>query len=401
MRILYHHRIRADDGQAVHVREMIRALRANGHTVNECALVPKAEESARLAEQDPAKESAGSGGFWRRLSLPRVAVEALEIGYGLRIGASRLLRCAGEADQRFDVVYERHALHCAAGLVAARRLGVPLVLEVNSPMCDEMAELGLLRFGGIARRTERRVLAGADAVLAVSEVLAARLIECGARSERVHVVRNGADPTRYPDPDGPERDRARARARERVGVPASGFVLGFVGYARPWHRLDLAVEILARQGFEAAELVVVGDGPALPALQEQATALGVEHRVRAIGSVPSRELPGLVLGFDASLIPAINPYASPLKAFDALAAGVPVIAPRQPNLEELFDHGVDGLLFEQGSVESLAAALEPLVVNPGRATAIGRAGRARLERERWTWAGQAERVAEIATNVVG
>ena len=49
-RILFHHRIRADDGQAVHVRELIGALRQQGHEVLECALVPKAGNVAGWPE---------------------------------------------------------------------------------------------------------------------------------------------------------------------------------------------------------------------------------------------------------------------------------------------------------------------------------------------------------------
>ena len=77
-RILYHHRIRADDGQAVHVRELIGALRQAGHDVLECALVQKTGSAAEPA--GPAAAAAPPG-FWQRLSLPRRAVEVLEILY--------------------------------------------------------------------------------------------------------------------------------------------------------------------------------------------------------------------------------------------------------------------------------------------------------------------------------
>src|SRR5690606_27298590 len=151
------------------VRELIGAFRAEGHEVLECALVPKAGSAA----PGPA---AAAGGFWRRLSLPRTAVELLEIGYGRR-GADRILRAG--TGFRPDFVYERHALHCDSGLRAARALGVPLVLEVNSPLCDEMDRLGLLRFPRRARATERRVLGAADVVIAVTGVLRELLVALG------------------------------------------------------------------------------------------------------------------------------------------------------------------------------------------------------------------------------
>jgi glycosyltransferase involved in cell wall biosynthesis len=415
VKFLYHHRIRADDGQAVHVREMIGALRGLGHAVDECALVPKATATTQRRDASggaadvpvSSRETAIGAGrtadgaaartgrsVWQTLRLPRIATELLEIGYD-RQGEARLVRAGRSVPP--DVVYERHALHCASGVRAARRLGVPCLLEVNSPMCDEMAALGLLRFPRRARRSEREALGGADAVLAVSEVLAERLIELGAPRARVHVVRNGADPRRYPERT---TDAVRA-ARRQLGLPESGrFLLGFVGYARPWHRLDLAVDVLAMPGFEHAELLVVGEGPALEALQEHATLRGVRQRLRLLGAVPGDELPRYVTAFDASLIPAINPYASPLKAFDALAAAVPVVAPRQPNLEELFCSGENGVLFAPDSADDLASALRPLAESPEHAAAVGAAGRRTLDANAWTWSGQAERVVEIARELV-
>ncbi len=380
-RILYHHRIRADDGQAVHVRELIGALRAQGHTVHECALVPKT--GARPHAAAPAKQ-----GFWQRLQLPRRAIEVLEILYD-RTGRRRLLQAA--SDLRPDFVYERHALHCRSGLDAARQLGVPLLLEVNSPMVTEMQRLGSLRFAARARRTERAVLAGADAVLAVTRVLGDLLVAAGARPERVHVIGNGAVPERY----GAEAVAAAATVRARWQLPAGAFALGFVGYARPWHRLDLVLDVLRQPGFEAVALVLIGEGPAIEPLLLQARAAGLRDRVRALGAVPADLLPAHVLACDGALIPAINDYASPLKLFDSLAAGVPTLAPDQPNLRENVQHGVTALLFQPGATDDLARQLLRLVQDREFARRLGAAGRAALRQHDWTWAGNARRVTAV------
>ena len=102
--------------------------------------------------------------------------------------------------------------------------------------------------------------------------------------------------------------------------------LGFVGYMRPWHRLELVLEAMARPGNERLHLVMVGEGPALPDLLERAAALSVGDRVHALGAVPGEDVPAACLAFDVALIPAINDYASPLKLFDSLAAGVATVA---------------------------------------------------------------------------
>ena len=384
-RVLYHHRIRADDGQAVHVRELITALRENGHVVDECALVPKAESPRPAVAATPEPRRPG---FWQRLRLPRIAVEVMEVAYNLK---GRAMLRAAAAKARPDFLYERHALHLGCGLDVARELGVPLLLEVNSPMVVEMQRLGRLMLPRRARRTERRVLAEADAVLAVTEVLADMLVEAGARRERVHVIGNGARPERY----GDEARAAAGEIRRSLGLSKDAFALGFVGYMRPWHRLDLVLDVMQRPGLEALVLVLMGSGPALAPLLATARARGMHDRVRALGVVAPAALPAHVMALDAALIPAINAYASPLKLFDSLAAGVVTLAPDQPNLRENLRDGENGLLFRAGDADDLFARLHAVVGDRDRARRIGAAGRDSLLAHRWTWRGNAERVLEV------
>lgn len=382
-RILYHHRIRADDGQAVHVRELIRALRNQGHDVDECALVPKAGEPLRVAEADAEPSS-----WWQRLSLPRAAVEVMEVGYNHK--GRQMLRAAARRRPP-DFVYERHALHLRCGLDVARELAVPLLLEVNSPMTLEMQRLQKLRLPRRARRTERHVLQNADAVLAVTQVLADMLVELGAPKDRVHVIGNGAEPERY----GDDARRAAVDVRARLGLDDVAFALGFVGYMRPWHRLDFVLDVMQRPGLESLVLVLMGEGPALQPLLERARELRLDGRVRALGVVQPDLLPSHVMACDGALIPAINPYASPLKLFDSLAAGVVTLAPDQSNLRETIDDGENGLLFASGDVDQLYDRLRRVAQDRALARRIGEAGRQRLLERRWTWAGNAERVLDV------
>ena len=384
LRILYHHRIRAEDGQAVHVRELIAALRRRGHEVRECALVQK---TIARNENGAARPS-----FWQKLRLPRAAVEALEIGYN---GKARAMLQNAASGWKPDFVYERHALHCRAGLDTARKLGVPLLLEVNSPMTDEMERLGLLTFARRARATERLVLGAADRVLAVTQALGDRLVELGARPESIVVIGNGAQPERY----GVEARAAAKEVRKRWALPPAAVVLGFVGFMREWHRLDMAVSALTKPAFAAAHLVLVGEGPSLPDLLALATKLGVRERVHACGRVPAELVPAHVLAFDVALIPAINGYASPLKLFDSMAAGIATIAPDQPNLRETVVDGEHAALFESGSVEDFESRLAALVADSSLRARIGAKAAHRLSELDLTWDGNAARVESIANEL--
>ena len=375
--ILYHHRIRAEDGQAMHVRELIGALREEGHEVVECALVRKADPP-RHSEAEPAS-------FWERVHMPRTAVEAMEIAYNHK-GAQLLRRAV--ARRRPDFIYERHALHLHAGLTVAREHGIPLLLEVNSPMCDEMTRLGLLRFPRRARRVERRVLGGADRVFPVTRVLRDWLVRCGARAAACRVIGNAAVPGRYP----PEVAAAGAAVRATHGIPADAFVLGFVGYMRDWHRLDFAVDALARPELAAVRLLLVGEGPALEQVLARAVARGVRDRVISVGAVAPSDVPRHVAAFDVGTIPAINPYSSPLKLFDYFVAGVTALAPDQPNVAEVVRDGHNGALFAADDGGAFADRLARLVADRASTRALGERGRTDLVEHDWTWRGNARRV---------
>ena len=368
----------------MHVREMIAAMRAAGHEVMECALVPKAQLDGEKA--------ANGTSFWSKLTLPRLATECTEIVYSKK-GRSMILKSA----ERFrpDFICERHALHCRSGLLAAQKLNVPLILEVNSPMCDEMEELGKLHFKKLARRVEREVLAGADRILPVSDVLAKRLIELGAPAERIKVVRNGADPGRF----DAATTAAGRELRERCGISNGQFVLGFIGYMRPWHRLDLALEALATVPEGEAHLLLVGDGPALPDLLQQAVSLGVRDRVHILGTVAGSEIPKICSAFDLALVPAINGYASPLKIFDSLSAAVPTVALDQANIRELIIPGETGVLFTAGDSDALRDRIAEMIADRGRSRSIGAAGRASLLANNWTWNGNVQRVMQAFEEV--
>jgi glycosyltransferase involved in cell wall biosynthesis len=380
-RILYHHRTRAFDGQAVHIQEMLRAFGAEGMEVEEVALVKqgRTQEVSRQGESRPARKKS----FWQNLRLPRMAVEVAEHLYSKK-GCNMLVRagrCAG-----FDLIYERHALNCRSALWASRKLELPFFLEVNSPMVAEMEALGLLRFPSWARRVESEILSAADRIFVVSEVLGRMLLPLGAREECIVVTPNGADL--------PPFEQAYRQHAERVASGRAPRVLGFIGFPRKWHRLDLALHALAalRADWPELELRILGDGPAISDLQELATSLGISEALVVLGACPREELPGRVADLDLALIPAMNDYASPLKLYDSLAAGVPTLAPDQPNLRESVTDGETAFLFEPSQQESFTGKLREILEDAERSCRIGEAGRQSLIDEDRTWESNARRV---------
>lgn len=384
MKFLYHHRTQAEDGQAVHIRALQRALVAAGHRVEEVGLVAQGARDAGALARERSR--------WAWVSrLPRFARELAEYAYAAP--ARRRLVATGRAFGP-DVLYERYAFGNTAGVSAARQLGVPLLLEVNSPMVPELSATRGLAFPRLARRVEDWILREADRVLAVTGVLRDMLIGYGASPERVAVVPNGVDLDLYPTPGDAA---ARADALERLAlVPDGAFTIGFVGYYRAWHRLDLAVDALADPALADARLVLVGDGPARAELEERARARGVASRVVFAGRFAHDHVPRLLAAFDVAIVPAINPYASPLKLQEYMAAGLPTIAPDQPNLREVLEDGRTARLAPPGDAAAFAHALVELARDPEAARAMGRAARAHVVAADLTWRGNARRVADHA-----
>jgi len=382
-RILYHHRTQADDGQAVHVRALIGAFRAAGHEVLEVGLVRHGTDAAPSAR----KRSGPGWGLVTR--APRFVREVAEYAY-TAVGRQRILSAAVHFEP--DFLYERHAFGNAAGVLAARRLGRPLVLEVNAPMVLELERTRGLVFPGLARRLESFVLREADRVCAVTGVLRDMLVARGADPERVLVTPNGVDLAAY---DHADPAAVRAAARADLGLPAEEageLVLGFVGHYRRWHRLDVALDALGDPSLAHARLVVIGAGPAHDDLVRQAQRAGIASRVHFPGTRPHGSIPRLLAAFDVALLPAINPYASPLKLHEYMAARLPVIAPDQENLREVLEDGRDALLVPPDDADALRAAILELATDPRRAAELGARARRTVEERDLTWAGNVRRV---------
>ena len=380
MKILYHHRIASKDGQYVHLEELVAALRRAGHEV--ILVGPTVVDASDFGSE---------GGFIHSLrkALPQFVYEILEFAYS-GVAWWRLRRAAMR--HRPDVIYERYNLFFPAGIWVSKQLRIPLILEVNAPLYEERMKYGGISLDGLAHWSQNYAWRNADVVLPVTSVLAGMVAASGAESDAIAVVHNGVVLERY---DGlPERDAVK----KRFGIDGS-VTLGFVGFIREWHRLDIVIEALRDQALADASLLVIGDGPAREALQEQAQRAGLNDRVVFTGLVQRTDLIETMAAFDVALQPHVVSYASPLKLFEYMAMSLPVIAPDTPNIREVLTHGEDSLLVPAGDQQSMHDALVRLVRNDDLRVRLGRGARLRIESGCFTWDNNARRVAEIATRL--
>lgn len=363
-------------GASIHVQEFLRAVLARGMRVD-------------LFTPRPGPPPPPDLRAVRVHCLPPVAGSDPKQRERRVRDLNRPLRTALDREGGFDLVYERYSLFTVAGYASDAH--VPGLLEVNAPLIEEQARWRVLADRCGAERASAAVFERATAILAVSRPIAAWLDEWRAARGRVHVVPNGVDPRRF-RPMGPR-------------PPGGTFTVGFVGSLKPWHGLDILIEAI---GLLAASdsswrLVVVGDGPERAALEHSVAGKGLGAMMTFTGSVPHAEVPRLLGLMDVAVAPYPDlpgAYFSPLKVFEYLATGLPVVASRIGQLAEVIEDGKTGTLCRPGDPGALAEALARLRASPAKRRALGRAGRAAVA-SRYTWDLVVDRTLELAGLVPG
>lgn len=377
MKILYSHRTKSSDGQAVHIRSLTEALARRGHDL---AIVGPDEGRPADRRLDAA------AGIGLRRFLPPAVHEAAELAYS----APAYWRLAARAKAFApDILYERYNLYFHSGARLARQQDLPFLLEVNAPLAEERERHGNLALKSLARASEAAIWRAADRVLPVTKALAAHVEAAGVDPARIDVVPNGVDAVFLRDHD-PRPVRARYGLEGKI-------VLGFTGFVRDWHGLDRIVRYLGDRRRADLAFLVVGDGDARKGLEGMAATLAVRDSVIFTGVVQREDVPAHIAAFDIALQPAATPYASPLKLFEYMAAGRAIIAPDTPNIREVLGEGGDAILLAEGDDAALFSALDALTADAARRHSLGAAARKTLIRQGFTWDANAARVEKIAT----
>jgi glycosyltransferase involved in cell wall biosynthesis len=394
-------------GASVHVRELVAAFGRAGHSVvvatpqlNKSPWEEPAEIEASLMHMPPGPEAVAAvlalKTFNETLGLENSLPGELRRILHDQEWGMRLKRRF--ENHRPDFIYERASLYATTGAFLARELERPLILELNSPLAVEQTTYRATGLGGLAAQAERWTLARADAVLAVSDLLRVYAISLGADPDRVHVVPNGVDTERFhPGESDPEMGK-------RWGL-GDGPVLGFVGGLRPWHGVKVLPAVLERlaPNHPGLKLAIVGDGPLRGDLERDVRERGLADNTVFTGSLPHEEIAPLIRRFDVALAPYPRPdhdfYFSPLKLFEYMACGVPVVAAGLGQIEEVVRDGETGLLYPPDELNALVEACEHLLSDPDLGLRIGSAA-AKEIRNHYTWDHNAERASILARSLI-
>ena len=355
-------------GGSVHAAAVAEGLAALGHEVT--ALITPGDGAPRA-----------SGVRWVAMGPPFGSTH-LRLA---RAGAiARLAR-----GMRPDAIIERYHNFGGEAIRLAPALGAVGMLEVNAPVIDYAGSAKALLDRVLVvqpmRRWRERLCRTADVIVTPDPAI----LPAGIPAQRIKVLEWGADTDRF------RPDAAASAAPFRI--PATTIAI-FSGAFRSWHgaiNLVEAIKTLRARGRRDFGAVFAGDGPQLPHVK--AAAAGLDSIVFA-GAVPHDRMPAMLASAHIGVAPfdpaahaplSLGFYWSPLKIFEYMASGLPVVAPAIDRIPSLVANGREGALYELPSERgrhgaALADALGQLSDPEARAR-LGAAARARAVRD-YSWA---------------
>lgn len=282
-----------------------------------------------------------------------------------------------------DAVYIR--AHFAA-FPTARRARVRVVQEVNGPYEDLfIAWPATRRLAPLFRWLMRWQYRNADVLITVTDGLRDWLAAETGRTD-VHVIPNGANTDLFL-PGLPPLE----------GMPERYAV--FFGALAPWQGVEYALAAVSEPAWpKGVSLVIAGDGAARPAVEAAAAA---EPRIVYAGVVPYHDVPRLVGNAVCGLSPQVESGRSasglsPLKVYETLACGVPVVATDFPGVADFVRGSDAGLVVPSANAAAIAGAVATLAGDEPTARAMGARGREVVAASH-SWAARARQTFEAIT----
>ncbi|UCD92968.1 MAG: glycosyltransferase family 4 protein [Methanobacteriota archaeon] len=366
-------------GDSIHTRELVVSLSGAGQEV---ALVGSAPEGL---DEDVSNifEEAGVS-----VHIPKSTGNLATLRF-----CSRITR-----EFRPEVIYERRfSPKLGAGLSMLHKL--PLVVEVNGLLEEELEIQGrgeeARKVSGKARKSLRkRFFDRAGKIVAVTDGIKTGLEGLyNIPSGKITVVHNGANTNLF-------RPMDKSSCREKLGLDADKHYLCFVGILLWWQGVDDIIRAVPKveENIPGVDLMIVGDGAQRKELEDLVQDLGLSESVHFTGRVPYEKVPIYMNASDVCLAPkrVLSSGYSPLKLYEYMACGKPVIASRVAGFE-ILEKGA-GLLFEPENVDDLSSNIVKVLSDRELMDSMGVEGRRIVEKE-YSWRAVGERISSLLREV--
>ncbi|MEJ5305785.1 MAG: glycosyltransferase [Ignavibacteria bacterium] len=290
------------------------------------------------------------------------------------------------------LIYQRHSIFNASGVILSYYLNVPLILEVNNSEVWAKKNWSRLVFERLANKIEKFALKNADVIGVVSEVTKAQIKHLCNDENKIVINPNGVDPQKF----SPEIDGSQIRKELNL---ENFFVVGFIGTFTRWHGVetlfDAAVKVIEKNG--RIKFLLIGDGNLKANLELKTHQLGLDDKIIFTGLIPHDKAPEYLAACDVLVSPHLGFedgtrfFGSPTKLFEYMAMGKPIIASDLEQIGKIIIDGENGLKFKPGDVEKLTELILKLYDDEFLRTKLGKKAREDVIKN-YTWKQNAYRV---------
>jgi glycosyltransferase involved in cell wall biosynthesis len=395
-------RSRPLSGAANHVLKVYQELRALGHDLRFLARYDgRIWRSDDLEKFEPVQVRRFDQGWRRQVERGVRGVQfRLKLPYVNWFESQRFAEAICQELGDRDLLYERLFWMSYGPGLAARRLGIPLVFEVNNgDFMTELERLGVAPKGlqrWLAMRIMRWAVQQGDFVVATGDGHRKRFIEkWGADPERMATVENGSEIVEL-------LKREELRCFRQAAEPDAPARLAFVGAFEPWHGVLILLSAFAQVVAHdpRVHLLLIGSGTQRPQIEARIQQLGLQEHVELTGQLSIQQVAQRLAQADIGVAPYCGWMEfSGLKLFDYKSAGLATVASGQDGQPATLEHGVTGWIVPPCDEDALAQALIRLVEDRQLARRIGRAARLDAE-QRHGWRRTAEQLDRIFCDLV-
>ncbi len=378
--------INSRTGDAIHVRELAENLAVLGNKVS------------LMVGFNPSSHDIDD--FTNNPNLSINYVKEPSIKFPRSRDLTIISKCFGLAKKNpFDIIYERN-FSCRIGVILSKLLKIPLVVEINGIVEMEMQLQGR-HVSSIRKRIgknlRRLFFKQTSKIVVVSSGVKEDLVNSyNIAIENVEIIPNGANTTLF-------RPMDQQNTKREIGLKPEKKYACFIGNLAPWQGVEYLIKAapFVIKYIPEVMFLIVGDGTVRKELETRVKEMNISDYFLFTGSVIYDRVPYYINASDIciSIKKPVLP-GSPLKVFEYMACGKPVIATKKSayGFEILEEFGA-GLLVDQDNPEEISNAITYLLKNPEESKKMGIAGR-KVVIDNYSWRNTALKVEQICSSAL-